>query len=104
LYTLNCKGVKMDSKNVKNPRLADLLLSSYTFAAKVSDIPGASIVSDNVELVLAEFGDDAEVVEARFGTEVASLSEAAGVATLDFTSAVTASDVIQVSVRSPKSL
>jgi len=94
----------MDSKNISNSRLADLLLSSETFAAKVSDIPGASIVSDNVELVLAEFGDDAEIVEARFGAEIASLSEAAGVATLDFTSAVSATDVIQVSVRSPKSL
>jgi len=94
----------MNSKNIRNPRLADLLLTSYTFAAAVQDIPGASIVSDNVELVLAEFGDDAEVVEARFGTEVATLSEASGVATLDFTSAVTSSDVIQVSVRSPKSI
>jgi hypothetical protein len=94
----------MDSKNIKNPRLADLLLSSETFAAKVEEIPGASIVSDNVEITLAEFGDDAEIIEARFGTEVASLSEAAGVATLDFTSAVAATDVIQVSVRSPKSL
>ena len=94
----------MDSKNVKNPRLADLLLSSETFAAVVQDIPGASIVSDNVEIVLAEFGDNAEVIEARFGTEVASLSTAAGVTTLDFTSAVTASDVIQISVKSPTSL
>ena len=94
----------MDSKNIVNPRLADLILSSYTFSAAVQDIPGASIVSDNVELVLAEFSDDAQVVEARFGTEVATLSEASGVATLDFASAVTASDVIQISVKSPKSL
>lgn len=94
----------MDSKNLKNPRLADLVLSSFTFAAKVSDIPGASIVSDNVAITLAEFGDDAEVIEARFGTEVASLSEASGVATLDFTSAVTASDVILISVKTPKQI
>lgn len=94
----------MDSKNLKNSRLADLIVSTYTFAAKVEEIPGSAIASDNVELTLAEFGDDAEVVEARFGTEYASLSEAAGVATLDFTSAVTASDVIQVTVKSPKTL
>lgn len=94
----------MDSKNLKNPRLADLVQSSYTFAAAVQDIPGASIVSDNVEITLAEFGDDAEVIEARFGTEIATLSESSGVATLDFTSAVSASDVIQVSVRSPKQI
>lgn len=94
----------MDSKNLKNARLADLILSSYTFAAKVQDIPGASINSDNVEITLAEFGDDAEVIEARFGTEVATLSESSGVATLDFTSAVSASDVIQISVKSPKQI
>jgi hypothetical protein len=94
----------MDSKNLSNPRLADLLLTSYTFAAAVQDIPGASINSGNVEITLAEFGDDAEVVEARFGTEVATLSESAGVATLDFTSVAAETDVIQLSVRSPKSL
>ena len=94
----------MDSKNLKNPRLADLVLSSFTFAAKVSDIPGASIVSDNVEITLAEFSDDAEVIEARFGAEIARLSLAAGVATLDFTSAVTASDVILISVKTPKQI
>lgn len=94
----------MDSKNLKNSRLADLVLSSFTFAAKVSDIPGASIVSDNVEITLAEFGDDAEVIEARFGTEVASLSETSGIATLDFTSAVSASDVILISVKNPKQI
>lgn len=94
----------MDSKNIKNSRLADLVLSCFTFAAKVSDIPGASIVSDNVEIVLAEFGDSAEVVEARFGTEVATLSESSGVATLDFTSAVAASDVILISVKTPKQI
>ena len=94
----------MDSKNLKNSRLADLVLSSFTFAAKVSEIPGASIVSDNVEITLAEFGDDAEVIEARFGTEVATLSESSGIATLDFTSAVTASDVILISVKNPKQI
>ena len=91
----------MDSKNLKNARLSDLVLSSFTFAAAVSDIPGASIVTGNVEIVLAEFGDSAEVIEARSGTEVASLSESAGVATLDFTSAVTASSVILISVKTP---
>jgi hypothetical protein len=94
----------MDSKNVKNSRLADLLLSSFTFAARVDEIPGASIDSGNVEITLAEFGDSAEVLEARFGAESASLSTAAGVTTLDFTSAVTASDVIQLSVKSPAQL
>lgn len=91
----------MDSKNIKNPRLADLLLSSYSFAARVEEIPGAVINAGNVEITLAEFGDDAEVVEARFGTEVASLSEASGVATLDFTSAVSESDVISIAVKLP---
>jgi hypothetical protein len=94
----------MDSKNVKNARLADLLLSSFTFAAQVQDIPGAAIDTGNVEITLAEFGDAAEVLEARFGTEVASLSTAAGVTTLDFTSAVAADDVILLSVKSPSQL
>lgn len=91
----------MDSKNIKNPRLADLMMSSYHLVAKVEEIPGASIVSDNVELDLSEFGEDAEVKLARFGAEIASLSEAAGVATLDFASAVTASDLIEIHVRRP---
>lgn len=94
----------MDSKNLKNPRLADLILSTFTFAAQVQEIPGASINTGNVEITLAEFGDDAEVVEARFGTELAALSEAAGIATLDFTSAAAADDVILITVRTPKSL
>ena len=89
----------MDSKNIKNPRLADLLLGSEHLVAKVSEIPGASIVSDNVEIILANFGEDAEVVLARFGTEIASLSEASGVATLDFTSAVTSSSVIEIDLK-----
>lgn len=94
----------MDSKNLSNPRLADLVLSTFTFAAAVQEIPGSAINAGNVELDLSQFGDDAEVVEARFGSEIASLSEASGIATLDFTSAVSASDVIQLTVKSPKSL
>ena len=94
----------MDSKNVTNPRLADLLQSSYSFAARVQEIPGSAINAGNVEITLAEFGDDAEVLEARFGAELASISVASGVATLDFTSAVTESDVISLAVKSPRSL
>lgn len=89
----------MDSKNLTNGRLADLALSSMVIAAKVEEIPGASINSGNVELTLAEFSEDAEVLRADFGSQIASLSEAAGVATLDFTSAVRASDLIVVYVR-----
>jgi hypothetical protein len=91
----------MDAKNLKNPRLADLVVSTFTFSAKVEEIPGSAINTGNVELTLSEFGDDAEVVEARFGTEYATLSESAGVATLDFTSAASATDVIQVVVKVP---
>lgn len=91
----------MDSKNIKNPRLADLILSTFTFAAQVQDIPGASIDSGNVLITLAEFGPDAEVVEARLADESASLSVAAGVATLDFTSAATAASVILLTVKTP---
>ena len=94
----------MDSKNIKNPRLADLLLQSHHLAATVDEIPGASINSGNVEITLAEFGDDAEVIQARFGSEIATITELSGVATLDFTSAVTASDLIEIDVKSPKSL
>jgi hypothetical protein len=92
----------MDSKNVVDPRLADLLLGSYHLAAVVSDIPGASIVSDNVELDLSKFKsdtDEVEVVQARFGSEIASISETSGVATLDFTSVVAATDLIEIDVR-----
>lgn len=89
----------MDSKNVKNPRLADLLVSTYHLPAVVDEIPGAEINAGNVEITLAELGEEAEIIQARFGSEIASLSEAAGVATLDFTSAVTASDVIEISFK-----
>lgn len=86
----------MDSKNVKNPRLADLLLKTYHLAADVQDIPSAEIVSDNVEITLAELGEGAEIIQARFGSEIATISESSGVATLDFTSAVTATDLIEI--------
>ena len=91
----------MDSKNVKNPRLANLLLSSLTLAAAVQDIPGAVINSGNVEITLSEFGPNAQVIEARFEDEIASLSETAGVATLNFATGLTATSVILVSIKSP---
>ena len=94
----------MDSKNVQSSRLADLLLQTFTFAAKVSDIPGASIVSDNVELDLSVFGDEAQVVEARIEDESAALSEIDGVATLDFATAATASSVVLLTVKTPQTL
>ena len=90
-----------DPKNLSNPRTADLALSSYSITAAVQDIPGAAIVSDNVEITLADFEADATVLEGRFGAEHATASEAAGVATLDFTSAVTATDVITVKFKKP---
>jgi hypothetical protein len=91
----------MDSKNIADPRLADLVLSTYLVCAAVQDIPGASIDSGNVELDLSKFDeeDEATVVLAEFGTEVASVSVASGVATLDFTSGVTASDVVKIYVK-----
>lgn len=88
----------MDSKLVKNSALANLILKTESVVAAVSDIPGASIVSDNVELELSNFGDDAAVVLAKFGSETATVSVSGTVATLDFTSAVTAADVIEVHV------
>lgn len=90
----------MDSKIVKDARLADLVLKTVGVCAKVSDIPGASIVSDNVELEMSKFGDDAEAVFAISDAgEIASISHASGVATIDFTTAVTASSVINVCVK-----
>lgn len=88
----------MDSKIVKDARLADLILKTESVVAAVSNIPGATINSDNVELELSNFGDNASVVLAKFGSEVASITVAGTVATLDFTSAVSASDVIEVHV------
>lgn len=91
----------MDSKLIKDSRLADLVLATDQVCAAVQDIPGASIVSDNVELELAKFGDSVSVVLAELPSagEVASVSVSSGVATLDFTTAVTASDVIKVYVK-----
>ena len=91
----------MDSKLLKNSRLADLSLSTQEIVAAVQDIPGASIVSDNVELDLSEFADEAAVVLAELPSagEVAAVSVASGIATLDFTTAVSASDIIRVYVK-----
>ena len=87
----------MDSKLISDSRLADLVLSSFHLAAKVEEIPGASIDSGNVKLDLSKFGEGAEIKQARFGSEIATLSESSGIATLDFTSAATSSDLIEIS-------
>ena len=87
-----------DQKLLSDSRLADLMMKRQFLCAKVSEIPGASIDSDNVKLDLSKFGSDAHVFRAEFGSEVASLSEASGFATLDFTSAVSASDEIKIFV------
>jgi hypothetical protein len=88
----------MDSKNLSNPRLADLALSSYSITAAVSDIPGAaiSIAGDDVEVTIADFDADATIIDGRFGTEYVLASLAAGVVTLTFTAAATATSVITV--------
>jgi len=96
----------MDSKIVKDARLADLVLKTVQVVAPVSDIPGAEISSGNVELELAKFGADAEVVLAEGFLaassdviEKASVSVSGTVATLNFTSAAVATDVIRVVVK-----
>jgi len=89
----------MDSKNVKNARLADLLLSTQVVTAAVKDIPGASINAGNVELELAEFGEGASVVLAESAGEIASVSVSGTVATLDFTSALTDASILRVAVK-----
>lgn len=88
----------MDSKIVKDARLADLVLKTVDVCAKVSDIPGASISGTDVLLDMSKFGDDADVLVARIGSEEASsISVVAGVATIAFT-APALTDVIEVSV------
>lgn len=89
----------MDSKNVKNPRLADLLLSTQVVTAAVKDIPGASINAGNVDLDLAEFGEGATVVLAEAAGEIASVSVSGTVATLDFASAATDATIVRVAVK-----
>lgn len=84
---------------MKDSQMADLVLASHRIVEVVSDIPGASIVSDNVELDMSKFGEGAVVKQARFGSEIATLSESSGVYTLDFTSAVAATDLIEVDVK-----
>ena len=86
----------MDAKNLKNSRLADLVLKRYHLIAEVSEIPGAAIDSDNVTIDLSEMGEGASVKTARFGAEVATVTVVDQVATLDFTSAVAADDIIDV--------
>jgi len=89
----------MDSKNVKDGQLSNVILESGFLVRKVKDIPGASIVSDNVELDLSKFGPNAEIIFARVGSEIASLSEVDDVATLDFASAATVESVLELSFK-----
>lgn len=89
----------MDSKNLKDGRLADLALKSYFFAAQVKDIPGAAIDgSDNVTIDLSKFDEGASVVLARIGSELASISTVDETATLDFASAATETSVLELAV------
>jgi hypothetical protein len=97
LYFL--RRIKMDSKIVVDNRLADLILKTETVVSVIADIPGASIVSDNVELDLSKFGEGASVVIAKCNDETATVSVSGTTATLDFTSAVAATDVLEVSVK-----
>lgn len=90
----------MDSKIVKDSRLADLILKTEQVTAVVTDIPGAEINASNVDLDLSKFGPNASVVLAELPSagEVASVSVTGEVATLDFATGVTATDVIRVTV------
>ena len=88
----------MDAKNITNSRLADLVLKRTLVHAKGSEIPGASIVSDNLVIDMDEFGEGALVFDAYFGAEKASVSYSGSVATLDFTSAVALTDTFDIFV------
>lgn len=93
----------MDSKNLKNSKLADLVLKRFHIHAKVNEIPSASIVSDNVVIDLAEFGPDAVVFDAYFrsaddAVEKATVTVSGTEATLNFTSNVALTDTIDVYV------
>lgn len=93
----------MDSKLNLDSRMADLDLSTTVITAAVQDIPGAAINTGNVELDMTKFAKSGEasvvLAEVPSTGEVASVSVAGDVATLDFTSAVSASDVVRVTVK-----
>jgi hypothetical protein len=90
----------MDSKLLKESRLADLSLRTELICAAVKDIKGASIDAGNVVLDLSLFGPLAVVVLARSGAEIATVTQTAGVtATLDFAAANTTASIIEVYVK-----
>ena len=93
----------MDSKNVKDGQLGNVLLESFAMCRQVKDIPGASIDgSDNVVLDLSKWGPSAEVVLARVGAELATITQTAGdSAELDFASAATAASFLELFVKIP---
>ena len=91
----------MDSKLVKDSKLADLILSTEMVVAAVKDIPGASIDSGNVVLDLTKFGTDAVVVLAEAAGEIATISVSGTDATLDFTSAATTATIVKLFVKLP---
>ena len=94
----------MDSKIVKDARLADLVLKTVEVCAKVSDIPGASIDTDNVVLDMSKFGEDAVALFAiddlgEVIVDADGITNSAGSATLDFAQAQTVSKIIKVCVQ-----
>ena len=95
----------MDSKNIKNSRLADLSVSTQIIVAAVSDIPGASIDTDNVVIDLLQFGEAGEsaVVSGELilvaGNQTATLSLSVDDATLDFVAAATTASIIRVVIK-----
>lgn len=93
----------MDSKLNLDSRMADLDLSTTVITAAVKNIPGASINAGNVELDMTKFAasGEASVVLAELPSagEVASVSVASDVATLDFTTAADADSVVRVTIK-----
>lgn len=89
----------MTTKIFKNAAASDLALKSPFLVAAVSDFPGASIDSGNVLLDLSQYGDNASVVLARIGDELASISVSGTVATLDFTSVATLASTLELALK-----
>lgn len=97
----------MDSKLNVDSRLADLDLKTTVITAVVGDIPGSSIVTDNVVLDMTKFAPtgEAEVISCELmlvgvGTnETGAITNAGDVYTANFTAAATVASIVRVTVK-----
>lgn len=95
----------MSSKLNVDSGMANLELSTSTITAAVADIPGASIVTDNVVIDMTKFAPtgEAELIAAELilvaGNQTATITSSGDDFTADFTAAATTASIVRLTVK-----